>query len=313
VILAGVDEAGYGPLLGPLCVGFAAFRVEGAPDAAAAERSVREALADPGHGVRVGDSKRLHRPAHGVGPLEGELLAVLAARDGGIPADGRSLLAALSAPPPPDDHPWYGGLAASPVPRAADRDRALDAGRALARALAARGVSLAGLSVDVLPEGRFNEGIARLGNKAALLFERVAGRIGAARAGGAGEVLCDRQGARARYAPLLERAFPGDAVRTAAEARGASSYLLGGSAAGALRVRFEEKADGASPVVGLASMAAKYVREVHMEALNAWVLREAPGVRPTAGYWTDGLRFLAETGGARARLAVRDALFVRSR
>jgi hypothetical protein len=60
-------------------------------------------------------------------------------------------------------------------------------------------------------------------------------------------------------------------------------------------------------------MAAKYVRELHMACLNEWLLREAPGVRATAGYWTDGHRFLRETEAARRRLGVADGVFVRSR
>ena len=58
-------------------------------------------------------------------------------------------------------------------------------------------------------------------------------------------------------------------------------------------------------------MIAKYLREVHMASLNAWILREAPGVRPTAGYWPDGLRFLTDTAEARVRLRIDDQVLVR--
>ncbi len=315
MILAGVDEAGYGPLLGPLCIGLASFRAEGAPDAGAAEGAIREAFADPSHGVRAGDSKRIHRPAAGVGPLEREVLAVLAARDGGIPRDGRGLLAALGAEAPPADHPWYGGLPGLPIPRAADGGEALGRGQGLAACLRARGVSLRVLAVEVLHEGRFNEAVARLGNKAGVLFEGTARMFGGPLGSGRREpveVLCDRQGGRIRYGALLRERLADRPVRVEREGRAASSYGVGDARAPA-RIRFEVGADASSPAVGLASMAAKYLREVHLEALNAWVLREAPGVRPTAGYWSDGLRFLAETAPARERLRVDDRLFVRCR
>jgi hypothetical protein len=315
VILAGVDEAGYGPLLGPLCVGRASFRVVAAPDAAAAEEAIRGAFGGPAGGVRVGDSKRIHRPGAGIGPLEREVLAVLAARDGGIPGDGRALLAALGAAAPPADHPWYAGLGDLPVPRAADGAEALARGRALAGRLRERGVELRDLAVDVLPEGRFNEAVGRLGNKAEVLFEGTA-RMFAVPLGDRRrepvEVLCDRQGGRIRYGALLRDRFPARPVRVESEGRAASAYAVGPGPAPA-RIRFEVRADASSPAVGLASMAAKYLREVHMEALNAWVLREAPGVRPTAGYWTDALRFLVETAPARALLGIDDRLFVRCR
>jgi hypothetical protein len=310
VILAGVDEAGYGPILGPLCVAMASFHVEGAADPGAAARAVRRAFREGG--VRAEDSKRVHRPAAGIGPLEREVLAVLAARDGEVPRTGAALLAALGAAAPPGDHPWYAGLAASPVPAAADAAEALERGRALARALEARGVAIRRLEVEVLPEGRFNESVARLGSKAAVNFECAArflrAAAGDADEGGPVDLLLDRQGGRARYGALLRALWPRRPVRVLREGRGVSSYE-----AGPLRVRFEVGADASSPAAGLASMAAKLLREVHVAALNRRLLREAPGVRPTAGYWTDGRRFLRETAEARRRLGVDEALLVRSR
>jgi ribonuclease HII len=315
VILAGVDEAGYGPLLGPLCTGLAAFRVEGAADAPAAEEAVRGALRAAG-GVRVDDSKRVHRPSKGPGPLEREVLAVLAARDGAVPRDGASLVRALGSALPPGDHPWYGGIARRPIPLAADAADAEARGRALARALRESGVVLAVLEARALPEGRYNEAVAREGSKAAVLFGEAAALLGRAAAeasaGEPCEAVVDRHGARARYAPLLRARFPERRIRVEREVRGASSYLAGTEEA-PVRVRFEEKADGTSVAAGLASMTAKYLREVLVATLNDFVLREAPGVRRTAGYWTDGLRFLRETEAARRRLGVDDGLFVRCR
>ena len=130
--------------------------------------------------------------------------------------------------------------------------------------------------------------------------------------GDACEAVVDRHGARSRYGPLLRARFPDRPIRVEREGRRASSYLAGPEGA-PLRVRFEEKADGASVATGLTSMAAKYLREALVASLNSFVLREAPGVRPTAGYWTDGLRFLRETAEARRRLGVDDGLFVRCR
>ena len=316
MILAGVDEAGYGPLLGPLCTGLAAFRVEGASAAADAEGAVRGALA-AARGVRVDDSKRIHRPSAGPGPLEREVLAVLAARDGAVPRDGASLLRALGAVPPPGDHPWYGEFARRPIPLAADPRDAEARGAVLARAFRERGVALAVLEARALPEGRYNEAVAREGSKATVLFGEAAALLAraageAAASGVACEAVVDRHGARSRYAPLLRARFPDRRIRVESEGRRASTYQAGTEGA-PLRVRFEERADGASVATGLASMAAKYLREALVASLNDFVLREAPGVRPTAGYWTDGLRFLRETEAARRRLGVDDGVFVRCR
>jgi hypothetical protein len=46
--------------------------------------------------------------------------------------------------------------------------------------------------------------------------------------------------------------------------------------------------------VALASMTAKYVRELLMDRFNRFWQHHAPDLKPTAGYVQDGRRFLAE-------------------
>ena len=66
--------------------------------------------------------------------------------------------------------------------------------------------------------------------------------------------------------------------------------------------------------VALASMFAKYVRELLMGAFNHYWQQVVPGLRPTAGYYTDAMRFLADIDPALAvgRTPER-RLFVRAR
>ena len=66
MLYAGIDESGYGPLLGPLCVGSSAFRTAGPADAAAPPdlwkllaRGVCRSPRDPRRRVAIADSKRL--------------------------------------------------------------------------------------------------------------------------------------------------------------------------------------------------------------------------------------------------------------
>ena len=311
MILAGIDEAGYGPILGPLCTGAAAFRVEGAAGPGPAAAAVAPALRPARHGVRVGDSKAIHTPAKGPRALEETVLAFLAARDGAFPADGGALHRALGVGAPPGDHPWYGSLAKRALPLAADPALVRERGRALAAALAAEGVSVAALRVRALPEGRYNEEVGVLRNKADLLFlesTALLGEVLAAAAGEAAHVVCDRQGARRRYGAPLQGRFPDRYVRVLLEGERESAYGIGPA-----RVVFREKADAAVPATGLASILAKYVREFWMAALNGWFLEGVEGVKPTAGYWTDGLRFLAQTEGIRRGRGVDDGVLVRSR
>ncbi|MCC7387407.1 MAG: hypothetical protein IT431_01420 [Phycisphaerales bacterium] len=66
LIYCGIDEAGYGPMLGPLCVGFSAFRVEGwdpeggAPDLwTLLDKAVCRKGRDSRGRIAVADSKKL--------------------------------------------------------------------------------------------------------------------------------------------------------------------------------------------------------------------------------------------------------------
>ena len=62
-----------------------------------------------------------------------------------------------------------------------------------------------------------------------------------------------------------------------------------------------------------ASMLCKYVRELCMRALNGFWSRQVHGLKPTAGYYQDGKRFLADIEQAMHTARVRPEMLVRSR
>ena len=71
-----------------------------------------------------------------------------------------------------------------------------------------------------------------------------------------------------------------------------------------ITVSFKPRADGENVCVALASMLAKYVREVCMKQFNEFWAKHVPGIKPTAGYPLDAKRFYAEIRPAMERLGI---------
>jgi hypothetical protein len=121
-------------------------------------------------------------------------------------------------------------------------------------------------------------------------------------------IAVDRQGGRAGYArELEEHVARGARVRTLSESDERSTYEVGDG----LVVSFEVEAEDRHLPVALASMGAKFVRELFMRRLNAFFAERKPGLAPTAGYVEDGRRFLAEVKPILLREAIPEAEFAR--
>ena len=78
-------------------------------------------------------------------------------------------------------------------------------------------------------------------------------------------------------------------------------------------ISFLTGAEDRSLPVALASMVSKYVRELFMELLNRWWAGRIEDLKPTAGYYADGQRFLRDIDQAIAAEGVDKSLLVRSR
>jgi len=290
-ILIGIDEAGYGPLLGPLVVTSAAFSVPEDVTGRDLWRLLEPVVAQSRRGAAecllVADSKAVYTGGRGLDELERTVLAFLGVALGSPPRSLRGLLAALcEGAGELCAASWWNDVA---LPCAADPERVSSAPAALPA-----GVGFRGLAAQVVRPGRFNALVDRHGNKSVLLFLQNTRLIERAMARFPGDLtfVIDKHGGRHYYGPLLADSFFGHRVHPLRETPTASSYdvVLHDRV---LHLEFVEKADRSHLPAALASMAAKYVRELFMMGFNAYWCGRVDGLAPTAGYAADSRRFLA--------------------
>jgi len=161
---------------------------------------------------------------------------------------------------------------------------------------------------------RYNEIIRRVGNKATLLFGRASILMRALweKYGRDGLYLTvDRHGGRKFYAGLLDMAFGRSQIDVLMESERESRYRLCGDE-GEMFVRFVVGGEAVEPSTALASMYAKYTRELFMEVFNSY-WRSRAQIKATAGYWVDGERFLAELVASGALSEAEAMVFTRTR
>jgi ribonuclease HII len=325
-VYAGIDEAGYGPMFGPLLVARAVVTIpnvarddlQGVPQLwqrlrRAACRSLQGA-----HGrIVINDSKKVHTPASGIKHLERGVLA-FATMAGHRLGDLRDWLDWLGESCHHDLRhlPWYRAGDDRPwesLPGACTAGEIAVARNLLESTCKRIGVELASLGAAVVLEDRFNRMVAATRSKASTSFTFVAGHLQHIW-DTYGEhdpmVAVDRQSGRSRYRELLALTFPEAEIRIVDEGHDRSVYQLHGSGR-AMTVTFEVDADANHLPTALASMTAKYTRELMMARFQAWFANAAPDIKPTAGYAADAQRFWRELEPRIAELAIDPSLLVR--
>lgn len=326
--LVGIDEAGYGPLLGPLVVSAVAFDV---PVAVLRElenpadgpnlwnllkSSVAKRPSRKGCKLAVADSKVLYGGMGsdgGVKNLERAALTFLM-QSGAAVKTLRDLLC-LVCPEVCEqlgDYPWY-AAADLGLPIDCSPDDLGTQRNALALAMQQAGITFRGAWSEVVPEGHYNRLVTQTHNKAVVLFSKTV-RLIQRVADSAGRrplrVWVDRQGGRTCYGHALMTAFEDARVDVLEESPERSGYKVQrGDQAWA--VRFVLKGESHHLPIALASMYSKYIRELFMMCFNRYWTAHLPDLRPTGGYNQDGRRFLADIDAIIAKQQVNRDWLVR--
>ena len=305
----GTDEAGYGPNLGPLVVAATAWHVEGDGDAAA-RIGLAMAQAVPGRRTPLwADSKQLYKQGpvdRGLMLLEEGVLTGLCLTGSPLAADWLALAQQLGAIGPGAGSLDWDRLDSLTLPRATSATAISRLVAALEKSLAGQQTTLRGVVCRAIYPAEFNARLARGLNKADILSQATLELAVMLRARWPEEpalVWCDRHGGRKSYAALLGRHFAVPLVQTLSETPACSAYALPAADA---RVEFAVGGEARVPVA-LASMTAKYVRELAMLAFNEFWSDRVPGLRSTAGYPLDARRWRQEVGPAAARAGVAEA------
>ncbi len=324
MLLIGIDEAGYGPVLGPLSHGLCVIRIEAEAESknipnlwnlwapTVAKHSAKSTA------LVVDDSKKIFSGPDKFFRLFHSVRSFLETTTQQPIENLRACFENLLDPKdqqPFDDLPWKPDWTFKNLESAQERQPAFSR-NTLQELFKTAKTSLLLYRSRALSARDFNIKIKGRANKAEVNWSIVAQclltGIQLAEENEPVFALIDRQGGRKFYAGPLGAAFPGTFVQILQEEKEHSQYSLC-PGTNPITVSFMEKADSKFLPTALASMSAKLTREIFMEHFNAYFQQHQPELKPTAGYYQDAQRFLNDTQALRKKLKLQDEDLIRKK
>jgi ribonuclease HII len=303
MLLVGIDEAGYGPLLGPLVISSVAMSL---PDELAGislwqllSGGLTDRVGTAKGRIIVADSKKVFRSStRDVRELERSTLAAVLLLAGTIPENFDHLLQMISLEPEPHlTHRWYCHKPL-PLPSRVPLDGLKLSTSLLAREMAGVDAKLISVKSVPLVEKKYNHLAGQTKNKSEVLFSQTVRLIWDIMKESPEKqirIYVDKQGGKDTYVRNLLRNFSGAQLKVIREGEDESEYLLSYPNQ-SIQIHFCKKGEQKHLLVAWASMVSKFIRELFMMQFNSYWSTHHPNLHPTAGYWEDGQRFMRDIG-----------------
>ncbi len=315
-ILVGIDEAGLGPILGPLTVSSASFSMSSDLISCDLWQVLKNCIAPSRRHLAgrllICDSKKAYSKSIGIVHLQRTTLSLLRCL-GHQPELLGSLFKVIS----PDcrsrlsQYPWH--VNCDSVPLIFDEPDIALSSNVFTSDSSSNKIQLLDLYNHCLDVGHYNHLIEKIQNKSVVVFNVICqlikrnwdkfGRDDL-------QIIVDRQGGRSHYAELLSRIFPETTLTILKETSSISSYELIDSDK-SMKIHFVVAGDKKFMPVALASMVSKYIRQLLMANINNYFVSHYSDLKPTAGYWQDGQRFIADIAEYLPKLKYNRSDFVR--
>ncbi|MCA9068255.1 MAG: hypothetical protein KDA84_04995 [Planctomycetaceae bacterium] len=308
-----MDEAGYGPNLGPLVVTVTVWEVPGSPHEFDFWNELAPTVVSTNNrtptqnALIVGDSKEVYSSTRGINDLEASVLTILESL---APTSScfQDLHRTLSGGVVElaESEPWY----KEPLSLPLSAKRNVELIKEWQNICTVKNIKLRAIASDLVLIERFNRTVAAYDSKGLALSRISLGLLRQIWDPDEQEdvlVVADKHGGRNRYDELLAEVLDEQFIFRQEEGTKRSRYRVGNTG-----LCFQTKAESHFPVA-VASMVSKYLRELAMECFNRYWQTYLPDLKPTKGYPVDARRFRNDIAEVQKKLNIPDAILWRDR